>query len=66
VIAIASDDDTRIESLVDDVLRIRDDSGVMNSILCAVPLQLMAYYIAIALGRDVDNPRNLAKSVTVE
>jgi glucosamine--fructose-6-phosphate aminotransferase (isomerizing) len=66
VIAIASDDDTRIDSLADDVLRIRDDSGVMNSVLCAVPLQLIAYYIAVALGRDVDNPRNLAKSVTVE
>jgi len=66
VIAIASEDDERIGSLVDDVIRIRDDSGVMNSILCAVPLQLIAYYIAVALGRDVDNPRNLAKSVTVE
>lgn len=66
VIAIASHDDREIAFLVDDVIYIRAETGVMNSILCAVPLQLLAYYIADARGCDVDKPKNLAKSVTVE
>ncbi|HLX59990.1 MAG TPA: glutamine--fructose-6-phosphate transaminase (isomerizing) [Planctomycetota bacterium] len=66
VIAIASHDDHEIGNLVDDVLPIHDDRGIMNSIVCAIPLQLFAYYIAVARGCDVDKPRNLAKSVTVE
>lgn len=66
VIAIASHDDAAIASKIDDVLPIHDDRGIMNSIVAAVPLQLLAYYIAVARGCDVDKPRNLAKSVTVE
>ncbi|HYG77953.1 MAG TPA: glutamine--fructose-6-phosphate transaminase (isomerizing) [Planctomycetota bacterium] len=66
VIAIASHDDKSIHERVDDVLPIHDDHGIMNSIVCSVPLQLFAYYIAVARGCDVDKPRNLAKSVTVE
>jgi len=66
VIAIASHDDTELAKIVDDVLPIHDDRGIMNSIVCAVPLQLFAYHIAVARGCDVDKPRNLAKSVTVE
>ena len=66
VIAIASHDDTEIEKIADDVLPIQDDRGIMNSIVCSVPLQLFAYYIAVARRCDVDKPRNLAKSVTVE
>ncbi|HEY3325400.1 MAG TPA: glutamine--fructose-6-phosphate transaminase (isomerizing) [Planctomycetota bacterium] len=66
VIAIASHDDETIADRVDDVLRVHDDHGIMNSIVAAVPLQLFAYYIAVARGCDVDKPRNLAKSVTVE
>jgi glucosamine--fructose-6-phosphate aminotransferase (isomerizing) len=66
VIAIASHDDREIQNKVDDVLRIYDDRGIMNSVTCAVPLQLLAYYIAVMRGCDVDKPRNLAKSVTVE
>ena len=66
VIAIASHDDNAIQDKVDDVLRVHDDRGIMNSVVCAVPLQLFAYYIAVARGCDVDKPRNLAKSVTVE
>ncbi len=66
VIAIASHDDTEIGKLADDVLPVHDDRGIMNSIVCAVPLQLFAYHIAVARGCDVDKPRNLAKSVTVE
>ncbi|MCY3024674.1 MAG: SIS domain-containing protein, partial [Planctomycetota bacterium] len=66
VIAIASHDDTTIRGSVDDVLWIHDDHSIMNSVVCAVPLQLFAYHIAVARGCDVDKPRNLAKSVTVE
>ncbi len=66
VVALASHDDTEIHSLADDVLYVRAESGIMNSICCAIPLQLMAYYIACARGCDVDKPKNLAKSVTVE
>ncbi|MCX7934553.1 MAG: SIS domain-containing protein, partial [Planctomycetota bacterium] len=66
VIAIASHDDNEIESAAEDVIRIRAESGIMNSICCAVPLQLLAYYIAVARGCDVDKPKNLAKSATVE
>ena len=62
----ASHDDHEIGKLVDDVLPVHDDRGIMNSLVCAVPLQLFAYYIAVARGCDVDKPRNLAKSVTVE
>jgi glutamine---fructose-6-phosphate transaminase (isomerizing) len=66
VIAIASHDDTEIAQRVDDVLPVHDDRGIMNSIVCSVPLQLFAYHISVARGCDVDKPRNLAKSVTVE
>lgn len=66
VIVIASHDDDTIHQLADDVIYVRAESGVMNSIVAAVPLQLLAYYIADARGCDVDKPKNLAKSVTVE
>lgn len=66
IIAIASRDDAEIAKLADDVIRVRSDSGIMNSIVCSVPLQLLAYHIALARGCDVDKPKNLAKSVTVE
>jgi len=66
VIALASHDDAEIHRLADDVIYIRAESGIMNSICCTVPLQLLAYYIAAARGCDVDKPKNLAKSVTVE
>jgi len=66
VFIIASHDDHTIKSQAEDVIRVHDDRGIMNSIVCAVPLQLIAYHIAVARGCDVDKPRNLAKSVTVE
>ncbi len=66
IIAIASHDDHEIDKLVDDVIYVRAESGIMNSIVCSIPLQLLAYYIAEARGCDVDKPKNLAKSVTVE
>ncbi|GHV55032.1 glutamine--fructose-6-phosphate aminotransferase [isomerizing] [Deltaproteobacteria bacterium] len=66
ILAIISEDDEEIVHYADDVFRIHDDCGVMNAILCAVPLQLLAYHAAVARGADVDKPKNLAKSVTVE
>jgi glucosamine--fructose-6-phosphate aminotransferase (isomerizing) len=51
---------------VDDTIRVPDGNGFSLPILTAIPLQLLAYYVALAKGTDVDQPRNLAKSVTVE
>ncbi|CAF0695930.1 glutamine--fructose-6-phosphate transaminase (isomerizing) [Candidatus Methylacidithermus pantelleriae] len=66
VIAIATEGDTQIAKLADDVIYVPEAPEFLLPILTVVPLQLLAYYIAVALGRDVDKPRNLAKSVTVE
>ncbi|HZR69074.1 MAG TPA: glutamine--fructose-6-phosphate aminotransferase, partial [Burkholderiales bacterium] len=48
------------------VIRMPDHAGMLSPILHSVPLQLLAYHAALARGNDVDKPRNLAKSVTVE
>jgi glucosamine--fructose-6-phosphate aminotransferase (isomerizing) len=66
VIAIAHDGDARLHALADDVIVVPRSEPVLDPILMTVPTQLLAYECAIALGRDVDQPRNLAKSVTVE
>ena len=66
VIAIATDGDEDIRSVADDVMYIPACPECLSPMLAVVPLQLMAYYAAVARGHDVDKPRNLAKSVTVE
>ncbi len=66
VIAIATEGDKNIKSLVDDVIYIPDCEEELSAILSVIPLQLLAYYSAILRGCHVDQPRNLAKSVTVE
>ncbi|OHD14653.1 MAG: glutamine--fructose-6-phosphate aminotransferase [Spirochaetes bacterium GWB1_36_13] len=66
VIAIASEGDREIKELVDDLIFVPVSHLVVQPILNTIPLQLIAYYIASAKGLDVDKPRNLAKSVTVE
>ena len=66
VIAIATENDTEIAKKADYVLYIPDTLYTLSSILSVIPLQLFAYHIADKLGRDVDKPRSLAKSVTVE
>ena len=66
VIAIATEGDTEIESKANDVIYIPDLGEYLTSILATVPLQLLAYHVAVLKGTDVDQPRNLAKSVTVE
>ena len=66
VIAVATEGDTAIAKMADDVLYIPEAPEVLQPILASIPLQLFAYHTAVLLGRDVDKPRNLAKSVTVE
>jgi glucosamine--fructose-6-phosphate aminotransferase (isomerizing) len=66
VIALANEEDTRIEQLSSHIIRIPETCDSLLPILLAVPLQLLAYHIAVMRGCDVDQPRNLAKSVTVE
>lgn len=66
VIAIATQGNEDIKNIVDDVIYIPKTLEMLTPLLAAIPLHLFAYYTAIALGRDVDRPRNLAKSVTVE
>jgi glucosamine--fructose-6-phosphate aminotransferase (isomerizing) len=66
VIAIASEGDEEIADKVSEVIRIPDLGEYLTSVLATVPLQLLAYHVAVLKGTDVDQPRNLAKSVTVE
>lgn len=66
VIAIATEGDANIQRIVDDVIYIPETLEMLTPLLTVVPLQLLAYHIAVARGCDVDQPRNLAKSVTVE
>jgi len=66
VIAVASEHDRDISSVADHVIRIPKTDSFLNPFLAVLPLQLLAYYTAVRRGCDVDKPRNLAKSVTVE
>ncbi len=66
VIAVISEDDKQIKSIVDYAIPVPNTIEMLSPILNIIPLQLMAYYIAVAKGLNVDQPRNLAKSVTVE
>jgi len=66
IIAIANDNDTEIERHANYVIRIPETLDLFSPIISSIPLQLLAYYIAVFRGCNVDQPRNLAKSVTVE
>jgi len=66
VIAVVSEGDTTITPLVDHVITIPETLDSLTPVLTSVPLQLLAYYVAVRRGCNVDQPRNLAKSVTVE
>lgn len=66
IIAIATEGDERIKKVADHVIYVPEVLPMLNPILSVVPLQLLAYHIALKLECDVDQPRNLAKSVTVE
>lgn len=66
MIALTNSDDEKLTELFDNIIKIPETDEYLSPILAIIPLQLLAYYIAEFLGKDVDQPRNLAKSVTVE
>ncbi len=66
IVALASEGDTQISHLSENIIRVPEITDCLLPILSIVPLQLLAYHIAVLRGCDVDQPRNLAKSVTVE
>lgn len=66
VIAIVNEGDTTISKMADHVIEIPLTEEPLTPLLSVIPLQLLSYYIAVQRGCDVDQPRNLAKSVTVE
>ena len=66
IIAIAVEEDNEIDKMVDYVIKIPDTLRLFMPILSVIPLQLLSYHIAVKKGLNVDQPRNLAKSVTVE
>ena len=66
VIAVGTEGDTELQDLADDFIGVPPTDEIFTPFLTVVPLQLLAYYIARANGCDIDQPRNLAKSVTVE
>jgi glucosamine--fructose-6-phosphate aminotransferase (isomerizing) len=66
VLAIVTEGDEIVSKLADTVIEVPDISECLTPLLTSIPLQLLAYYIAVNKGRNVDQPRNLAKSVTVE
>ena len=66
IIAVATEGDDHIATIADDVIYVPASSPLISPMLLTVPMQLLAYHIAVQRGADVDQPRNLAKSVTVE
>lgn len=66
IIAIVNEGDAQVAKMVDYVIEIPEIAPELEPLLTVVPLQLLSYYIAVCKGKDVDQPRNLAKSVTVE
>jgi glucosamine--fructose-6-phosphate aminotransferase (isomerizing) len=66
VLAVATEGDDQIGRYADDVWYVPDIHESLSPVLGIIPLQLFAYHVAVARGTDVDQPRNLAKSVTVE
>jgi glucosamine--fructose-6-phosphate aminotransferase (isomerizing) len=66
VIAVVDEEDQGLDGLADEVIRIPATRALLAPLVATVPLQLLAYHVADLRGNDVDQPRNLAKSVTVE
>jgi glucosamine--fructose-6-phosphate aminotransferase (isomerizing) len=66
VVAVATEGDTSIRGLADEVIFVPRTDPLLAPLVATIPLQLLAYHAALARGHDVDKPRNLAKSVTVE
>lgn len=66
LIALTNSNDEKLEELFEFIIKVPEVSEILSPVVAMIPLQLIAYYIAEFLGKDVDQPRNLAKSVTVE
>ncbi|MCL4157386.1 UNVERIFIED_CONTAM: hypothetical protein GTU68_033260 [Idotea baltica] len=66
IIGIVTEGDTQVKSLADHVIEVPETLESLSPLLTTIPLQLLSYHIAVLLNRNVDQPRNLAKSVTVE
>ena len=66
IIAVVTEGDEQVKSMVDEVIEIPETLGCLAPLLSVIPLQLLSYHVAVAKGLNVDQPRNLAKSVTVE
>jgi glutamine---fructose-6-phosphate transaminase (isomerizing) len=66
IIAVVTEGDTRLKEMVDDIIEIPRSHPAVAPLLAVIPLQLLAYHVAVLRGCSVDQPRNLAKSVTVE
>ena len=66
VIAVINDDDNQSTALASDVIVVPEADEIMAPMISVIPLQLLSYHVGVAKGLDVDKPRNLAKSVTVE
>ena len=66
VIALVTQGDDTISKIVDETIELPDTQECLEPLLATIPLQLLAYHIAVCKGKNVDQPRNLAKSVTVE
>ena len=66
ILAVAYEDDEQIHKFANNVLRIPRADDLLGPVAAVVPLQLLAYHVARLRGHDIDQPRNLAKSVTVE
>jgi glucosamine--fructose-6-phosphate aminotransferase (isomerizing) len=66
VLAIGTEGDHELSDYADDIMWVPESIEELSPVLAAIPLQLFAYHTAVARGTDVDQPRNLAKSVTVE
>jgi glucosamine--fructose-6-phosphate aminotransferase (isomerizing) len=66
IIAVISEGDTETADLADDVITIPRSPEIINPFLVSLPMQLIAYHIGVRRGCDIDQPRNLAKTVTVE
>ena len=66
VIAIVNPADKEIRKIADHVIEVEETTDILTPLITSIPLQLLAYHIAVMRGCNVDQPRNLAKSVTVE
>ena len=66
ILAVVTEGDEKVKAIADNVIEVPRTLNALVPLLSVVPLQLLAYFVAVDKGLDVDMPRNLAKSVTVE